>query len=305
MKLKFKYQFTIVLITLLACAFSIFAGVSYFFTKTYLEKEVIIKQIGLMKILQKDIDEWIKLRMDIVSGLAREIEKREFTKEKDLVPLLSSARYGTGASQVYIGLETAEMFFHDGRDKTVGYDPRVRPWYKEGMKATKTVISKPFIGKSTNQLTVGILSPIDIQNNRVGVVSLAFFGNQIFKRVQENKIKNGYAFIMDSDGQIIIHPDKHLVNENLQMNDVLINAYKYIVKHKEGIYEYIFRGEPKIMAFGELSNGWYTIVTVKKEEAYDFLKTLRSLFLTIGTILLLLTFAIMKRVEKDNLIVNS
>lgn len=298
MKLNFKYHISFISIITLACAFSIFAGVSYITTKSYLEKEIIIKQMGLMKILQKDINGWINLRMDIVSGLAREIEKREFTREEDLVPLLSSARYGTGATQVYIGFETAEMYFYDGRTKSLGYDPRVRPWYQEGMSATKTIISKPFIGISTNQLTIGILSPIDMQNKRVGVVSLAFFANQIFKRVQENKIDQGYAFIIDADGQIIIHPDKDLLNNNLQANSELIDAYKYITKHKEGVYEYKFRGESKIMAFGKLSNGWYTIVTLPKEEAYSFLETLKMLFFIIGSILLVLSFTIIRKVEK-------
>ena len=58
------------------------------------------------------------------------------------------------------------MIYASGKTPSKGYNPRIRPWYKKGMQVENTVLTKPFMGKSSKKMTMSAVSPVIINNKK-------------------------------------------------------------------------------------------------------------------------------------------
>ena len=292
---------------------SIFSCVSYFKIKNYVIKTSLEKQVLIMKNLQSDINYWFAPKIDIISELSKELEihytneinylsnkdnnssKQEIlhsTQRLRVIHTLKNTKNSIESIQVYIGLKNGLMLLNDGRAQSKGYDPRIRNWYKEGIKSNKTIISDSFRGRSSNQLTIGIMSPLIINKKIKGVLCASFFLNNIYQKINKTKIEGGYAFIINSKGRIIIHPNKELINKKI--NDISVESNKpfyNIKKQKEGVIEYMYKGDKKIMTFSELDNGWFVAVSVKEDIAYSFIKEMLKFFSIFGILIFIITLS--------------
>ena len=84
------------------------------------------------------------------------------------------------------------------------------------------------------------------ENLKTGSASVDFDSrfNELKYRIRKTKIgTQGYVFIINNIGEAVVHPD--LEGENLGNNDFI----EYILKHKNGVYEYTWKGDRKITAF--------------------------------------------------------
>lgn len=312
---------------LLTCFMVVFSTIAYYKTKLYVQQTALEKQILMMKNLQIDINSWLSPKVDIITeladeleqallvdlpywqqsksdiidGLTKEIAQNPLSPKAKIEHLLKRAKDGISAVQVYLGLKNGMMVFDSsGKIQRKDYDPRVRQWFIDGMKADKTLISDPFIGKSSNQLSIGVMSPVIINGKREGVISAAFFVNHIYQKVKTMKINGGYAFVIGTNGNIIIHPDKELINKHI--DNVLLNKniYDYMKATKEGLYDYNYKGEDKIMTFIELNNGWFAVITIKKEVLFSFSNDLLNLFFIVGFLMILLTTTVLYKLSKKS-----
>lgn len=307
MSLTFNQRIFIVASALITLSLLIFSSVSYYKVKFYLENEINAKQMNLMKSLQVDVNSWMQPGIHIITELTKELELQKDFKKEEIVPILSHAKRASNAVQVYLGLEDGRMMYDSGKElKQDWYDPRGRPWYTQGMDATKTIVTDPFVGFASNQLTVCMVSPIVIEGKKQGVVAASYYVNRIYKKVKAIGLEGSYAFVMDDKGKLIIHPDKDLVNMNIQEQNLAYkNFYEYALSHKEGSYRYRFENDEKLITFGELNNGWFAVVTVQKEVAYSFIDTLLKQFLIMGILMVAISVIILVRVIQKNTEVNN
>jgi methyl-accepting chemotaxis protein len=84
------------------------------------------------------------------------------------------------------------------------------------------------------------------ENLETGSASVDFDSrfNELKYRIRKIKIgKQGYVFIINNNGEAVVHPD--MEGENLGKNDFI----KQIIKQKNGVYEYTWKGDRKIVAF--------------------------------------------------------
>lgn len=280
----------------------LFGSVSYFKMKFYLEKEITSKQMSIMKSLQTDINGWMQPSMRQVQDVAKELEMHApFTKE-EIVPILARYKKSINAVQVYFGLEDGRMMYDTGKELNRDwYDPRNRPWYAEGLEANATVISEPFVGFASNQLTVTIMTPVLVNGKKEGVVAASFYVNKLYRKIKTIAMDEGYAFIVNASGKIIIHPDKSMINVNLQdQNSAFKKMYEYMISQKEGTYSYEFDGVKELIAFGELHNGWFSVVSVDTEKAYAFNHSMLKLYWIMGSLMIALTVMILVRMSRKS-----
>lgn len=298
----FNHRVALVAGSLLTFFLLLFGGVSYFKVKFYVEKEIVSKQMGLMKALQIDINGWIQPSIRQVNDLAKELESNTpFEKEK-IVPILLRSKKAINAIQVYFGLEDGRMMYDTGKELSQEwYDPRNRPWYMEGLEANETILSEPFVGFASNQLTVTIMSPVWVEGMKKGVVAASFYVNKLYRKIKAIPLEEGYAFVVDAKGKIIIHPDKSMINVNLQeQNSASKKLYEQMRTSHEGVYLYTFEDTKELMTFGKLHNGWFSVVSVKYAQAYAFVDTLLKLFWIMGVLMIALTIMVLVKMTQKS-----
>ncbi|RPF47040.1 diguanylate cyclase (GGDEF)-like protein [Thermodesulfitimonas autotrophica] len=97
-----------------------------------------------------------------------------------------------------------------------GYDPRKRPWYREAVAARGFIVTEPYRDAATGELCLTLAIPVYQQQELRGVLGL-----DIFLRTAQGFIANlkfgteGYLWVTDSRGYILMHPNKALVGLNL------------------------------------------------------------------------------------------
>ncbi len=85
------------------------------------------------------------------------------------------------------------------------FDPRVRPWYKNGQQATKPIWTKPYLGNAVRVASIALTQPmydnngtfLGVQNNIVRIEKIHRFLNTL-------KVgQTGQTFIIDRSGNLI------------------------------------------------------------------------------------------------------
>jgi methyl-accepting chemotaxis protein len=295
MKIGFKQRITMFSGVFLALSLMVFAIISYYEMKTNIRVEIEAKQSAQAKALRLDLENWFNSKIAVVGALAKQISVHPMKVKEPMVHLLNSAKQGIDAEKTYMGLKDGTMIYASGKTPSVGYDPRIRPWFKKGMSVDKTSLTEPFIGKSSKKLTISAVSPIIENGTKIGVVSANLLVENVIKKIDAVKYEGGYAFVLDQIGNMIFHPVNEQEGENIYtINDTFKGLKPAIKNNKTGIYDYVSStGDKKLLAFDTMSNGWVICLTVKKDVAFRsveellFLLSITGLIMTIVSIILL------------------
>jgi methyl-accepting chemotaxis protein len=110
--------------------------------------------------------------------------------------------------------------------------------------------------------------------------------NELKYRIRKTKIgRQGYVYIINNMGEVAVHPDM----EGESMGDY--EFIKYIIKHKNGVYDYTWKGERKIVAFRYFEPFNWIIIAGSYYE--DFLGTPMKQIIIWSSIVLLTELAVM------------
>jgi adenylate cyclase len=87
-----------------------------------------------------------------------------------------------------------------------GYDPRKRPWYRETMKADRSVVSSPYLAFSIGAPVITVSAPLRGKVPGVLAADLKLDAFSDFVQAQRPG-EHGIVLIFDSTGSLIAHPD--------------------------------------------------------------------------------------------------
>lgn len=303
MVLPFHQRVALVSGILLTFFLLLFGGVAYFKIKFYVDKEVSARQLQRMKTLQLDIHSWMIPSMRHVEELAQELEEYAPFEKQNVVPLLANAKKSIDAVQVYFGIEDGRMMYDTGKElNKEWYDPRKRPWYHEGLAVSEAIVSNPFVGFASNQLTLTIMTPVFVKELKQGVVAASFYVNKLYAKIKAIPMEEGYAFVVNRDGEVVMHSDKSMVAMQLtEQNDALKNLYKTMQEEEEGLYLYEDENNKELMSFGTLHNGWFVVVSTEYDKAYGFVDALLKLLWIMGVLMIVLTVMVLMRMTQKSI----
>ena len=297
-----KQNKTYLLIAVLLIVISILTWVTYYSTKIITIKTVENHQQRIVSEAAKTVELWLSQHLRIIQATAEAVEQIPIGNNPNTLRFLQTAMMAGNFSDVYIGLKDGTMIDGANWSPPAGYDPRLRPWYTTAVQANKITFTTPYIDMTTNKNVIAIVKPLVVDDSFVGVISSDIILDTLKQSVMNVKIGNsGYAFIIDIQGTVLIHPDESLLmTTKIQESDPsLESVLAYFGATESGSYSYRYQGEENILAYHKLTNTqWYLCTTVLKEEAHNLAKNTALLFAMdvifkiLGVIVTLLLLAI-------------
>ncbi len=173
-----------------------------------------------------------------------------------------------------------------------------REYYQRAIKG-ETFISDPMISRSTGHPVTVVAVPVKANGQVVAVIYGAVDMVAITKEVLDIKVgKTGYAYVIQGDGTIVMHPNKDLVMKynpgKDDKNPALAAATQRMMKGEKAIVTYEFQGIKKMMAFGPVPGmRWSMAISGPIDEVTEGLVTLRNISLaTVAVVLVIAALAV-------------
>ncbi|MCV2403612.1 methyl-accepting chemotaxis protein [Marinomonas sp. C2222] len=222
-RLGFKGSLIATVLVVLLLTLSVSGWLSYKTTKEQVTENV---TSDLRFIIDEEVDSLLavfKRAEEVVTTTSNLFEEKGYGPSDYPLVLMLSAKSG-GVSKLTLGFEDGTSYVSKPSSKTfpggVGitskYDPRIRPWYKEGKASPGLSHSKPFFTKSGHP----ILAVSHTVKNGVLAADVRFSNLQThLEGVLE---KSGMAtFVMDKSGLIIastiaeVVPQENITNSSI------------------------------------------------------------------------------------------
>lgn len=170
-------------------------------------------------------------------------------------------------------------------------------------------VSDPIFSKIDNSLIINYAVPIKNNDEIVGVLIATEDGNSLSSLISDITYgKTGKAYILNSKGTTIAHPDKSLV---AKMDNIIDKAKKdsnlkelaaldtKMVSGETGAGGYTYNGETKYLGYAPIKSlGWSLAIAAPKNEVLDKLDSLKTSILFETIIFLLAALAIIFFIAK-------
>ncbi|NNA86677.1 methyl-accepting chemotaxis protein [Pseudomonas fragi] len=294
MNLKFSHKILLAASGVVVLAFALFTLYNDYLQRDTIKQNIesSVQQAG--NLTASSVQNWLSGRILVLESLAQSVAHQG--NQADLPGLVDQPAFTSNFQFTYVG--QANGVFTQRPDATMpaGYDPRERPWYKQAVNAGQTMLTPPYKA-AVGGLIVTIAMPVKKNGELLGVVGGDLSLDSLVKII--NSVDSGglgYAFLVSSDGQVIVSPDKDQVMKNLK--DIYPSSAVHIEK---GIQQVTLNGQERIMSFtpvtGLPSADWYIGQSIDKEKAYAPLSKFRTsaliaMFIAVAAIALLLSMLI-------------
>ena len=272
--LRFSHKILLAAFLIVIAAFSLFT-----LYNDYLQRNAIrhnldnyLNEMG--SVTANNIQTWLGGRILLAQNLAEAIA---LTPEPGQVAnLLEQKTLSNTFMSVYFGDSQGGFTIRPDSKMPDGYDPRTRPWYKDAINSSSSSLTKPYIDAATGQMVITIGAPVKKAGQTLGVVGADMTLQAITDSINALNFNGmGYAFLINADGEILVHPDKNLVTKNLK--DIYPQDTPAITTD---LSEIQVNGKARIVTFAPVkglgSANWYIGLSVDKEQAFAALSEFRT-----------------------------
>jgi len=267
--LRFSHKILLAASLIVILAFSLFTLYNDYLQRNAIREDLENYLTEMGESTSTNIRNLFEGRIKLVENLAQNIAQAP----NDAETLMGQNALITSFLTVYLGKVDGGFSVRPDAKMPEGYDPRTRPWYKDGMNASGATLTEPYIDMTTNKMVIGILDKV---SSSVGVVGgdLALDGLvQIINSLNFGGM--GYAFLVNDQGKILVHPDKALVMKSL--SDLFP---QHTPKLTGELTEVQSDGQARLLTFtpitGLPSANWYIGLSVDKDKAFSMLSTFRT-----------------------------
>jgi len=159
----------------------------------------------------------------------------------------------------------------------------------------KALEGEPVIGKvrasekGGHIIVAGPLKSTDQNIGTIGTIVASWKLNSLNKRINELKLgKTGFAFLVDNQGMIIVHPDKELMMKtNIGDLKGMESVARRMIASEEGIEECPYKGDDKIVAFAPIQAAqWGVGLVISKKELMGPIRNMRNIIMLAGIIVI-------------------
>ena len=209
-------------------------------------------------------DDWLKAQSAAIKAMAVAAD------QTDPVPMLQLIKNANGFDTTYVGFADKHIIFSSPQNLPEGYDPTGRPWYQQAAAAGKPVITEPYLDAATKKLVITMATPIMDGSNAKAVAAGDVFMDGLVAGVLGVKLAHqGYAFVTDTKGQVLIHADeaRRMKPATELSSELDADHLKTLAEHGE-LAEMTVGGSAKFVQVRTIpSTGWYLAVVLDKGDA--------------------------------------
>ena len=93
------------------------------------------------------------------------------------------------------------------QDPKYGYDPRLRPWYREAIAAGQRIVTAPYVWFDSGVVGVTVAEPYTAADGQQGVVQIEFNVNSLSRVVETLGARNDVSLVIHTDdGEVLAMP---------------------------------------------------------------------------------------------------
>ena len=272
--LRFSHKILLAASLIVIAAFSLFTLYNDYLQRNAIRDnlENYLHEMG--SVTANNIQTWLGGRVLLAENLAQSITIN--SEPSNVASLLEQKALSSTFMLVYFGDSQGSFTIRPDSKMPDGYDPRTRPWYKDAINSTSTSLTEPYIDAATGQMVITIGTAVKKAGQTLGVVGADLTLETITDNINSLNFNGmGYAFLVNSDGKILVHPNKELATKNLK--DIYGQATPAI---STNISEVKFDGKTRILTFAPIkglgNTNWYVGLSIDKEKAFSALSDFRT-----------------------------
>jgi PAS domain S-box-containing protein len=192
------------------------------------------------------------------------------------------------------GVVRADAVFQD----SIGLDLHDREYFIKAREGNASFFGPvrarvPQTSNRASEIVVFACAPVKGKAGFSGILAAVIRINHFMEVVSSIRIgKTGYAFLVDANGLVIVHPDEKLIlTTRLSDQPGMMDMYGRLLRGDTGSEGYVFGGTEKIAGFAPISiAGWHAVVTENKSEILAPINGILVTCLLIGLALFTLGF---------------
>ncbi len=185
----------------------------------------------------------------------------------------------------YLGLKDNNNIITNDPNITLGddFDLSTREWYTSAVENKETIISEPYIDLASNKLVISAITPIFDNDTDVGATAVDISIDELSETLSKISIyENSKVFMIDSDGEIVYHPDKtNILKVNiLDKEGKLGEIGQQMIAGKSGTDHYTYNGVKNYVCYSPIQfSHWSVAVSVPSEYVSSKTRTIGLMFL--------------------------
>jgi len=286
MSLKVRLNLTVVLV--FVTVIGLLVGITYYSSNKNMGKLLEESHIGIARDNAANVETWIQAKLSVIDAGAKDLAKYPDLTREPILNLAKTIHAAGNFLKVYPSYEDGSSVYSDNWQPPADFDPRKRPWYVKAKADMKPGVTDPFISTSSGLPNISFMSPIVSNGKFIGVIGSGVLLDDIVKRVLSVKLgATGYAYIIDKEGKILIHPKAELSMKK-KMQELVPELAELPEKLKaspSGHMEYTQNGDRKLMSYSIIpSTGWFLCVTQDKSEMFAPVKTQLATLVGVGAV---------------------
>ncbi len=278
-----KTRNTLISMAVLSAMILTVVGITYRITQVIIEETIVDQQLVITSDVSRTTELWLNQQMKILDATAASVPLHNVGGSPETLDMLKMAMRAGHFSDVYIGLTNGVLI--DGADWTPppGYDPRVRPWYKRAVEVGHTSFTRPYVDLTTMELVIALVTPLHVDGQFIGVMSADTVLDTLVDNLMSVKVgESGYAFIVEVDGTILVHPNQaNVMKSKLQETEPdLAGELGRLHESVSGAIAYQDReqGQDHILTYKKITNtDWFLCTTIPRIEAYELTRKTTAL----------------------------
>ncbi len=270
MNLKFRQKILIAASLVVAATFSLYTLYGDYQQRSAISSDLDNYLSEMGTVTANNIQNWLSGRILLVESTAQTIAGNP--EPEAVNRLLEQKSLASTFMSSYLGSADGGFTVRPDDKMPDGFDPRTRPWYKDAMTVGGTILTEPYVDAATKQLIISIATPAQAAGVAAGDLSLETL-EQIINSLDFGGM--GYAFLVSSDGKILVHPDQKLVMKSLR--DVYPKDTPRITQE---LSEVELDGTTRLLTFAPVKGlpgvTWSVGISVDKAKAYAMLSSFRT-----------------------------
>ncbi len=272
--LRFSHKILLAASLIVVAAFTLFTLYNDYLQRNAIRKDLENNLHEMGEVTAANIKNWFDGRTLLVENLAQNAALNP--EMSSITTLMAQKTLVSSFPSTYVATAKGEFAILPDAKMPDGYDARTRPWYKLAEANNSVAMTEPYVEMATNTLVVSMVTAIRKSGQTVGVVG----GDVSFGALVDiiNKLDlggAGYAFMVSSDGKVLVHPDK-----NMQMKSLSDLFPQGTPRINGELTEVQANGQTRLVTFAPIkglpSVNWYIGLSIDKDKAFSRLSEFRS-----------------------------